>query len=78
MIDPHCGYTPDNCPWGDACADCQEEFEYRLRHDGPKYEGDTIDWYAVQYRENSLESWSTVPRRFRSREDAEQYIKEQQ
>jgi hypothetical protein len=22
-IDEHCGYTPANCPWGDACADCR-------------------------------------------------------
>lgn len=21
-VDEHCGYTPDNCPYGDACADC--------------------------------------------------------
>ena len=20
--DPHCGYRPENCPYGDACADC--------------------------------------------------------
>lgn len=22
MTDPHCGHTPANCPYGDACADC--------------------------------------------------------
>lgn len=22
-VDEHCGYTPANCPWGDACADCR-------------------------------------------------------
>ena len=25
--DPHCGYNPDNCPYGDACADCRPEEE---------------------------------------------------
>lgn len=23
--DPHCGYNPSNCPFGDACADCRED-----------------------------------------------------
>jgi hypothetical protein len=22
-VDEHCGYTPANCSWGDACADCR-------------------------------------------------------
>ena len=26
-VDSHCGYRPDNCPWGDACADCRPEEE---------------------------------------------------
>jgi hypothetical protein len=26
-VDPHCGYTPANCPYGDACADCEPEDE---------------------------------------------------
>lgn len=24
-VDPHCGYNPTNCPYGDACADCKPE-----------------------------------------------------
>lgn len=28
--DPHCGYNPSNCPYGDACADCAPSKE-RMR-----------------------------------------------
>lgn len=24
-VDPHCGYRPDICPYGDDCADCQPD-----------------------------------------------------
>jgi hypothetical protein len=42
-VDEHCGYTPANCPWGDACADCivrdnPEAREAWQRNNGPVYE----------------------------------------
>jgi hypothetical protein len=57
--------------------DDEPKLKYQLRHDGPSYEGDEHDWWAVQYRGSELEEWITAPRRFAEREDAEQYIKNQ-
>jgi hypothetical protein len=62
--------APDNRRY---VNEIEPTFEYHLRHDGPDREG-APDWWAVQYRSNPLDTWTTVPRRFRSREDAEAYI----